>query len=190
MRLALFGGSFDPPHVGHYRIIEEALKKLQIDKLIIVPTFKNPWKKRFKAPPQTRFNWIEKVVFDIKSKNLDLKNSKTEIEVSDFEIQNGYPTPTIETVRGLTTWDDEVFLIIGADNLQGIPKWDDFDEIDQRVKWVVATRNDIEIPEKYIKLEVDFDISSTQLRDKVDQEFVPKVIAKDVDAFYSDAKNE
>ena len=187
MRLALFGGSFDPPHIGHYRIIEEALNKLKIDKLVIVPTFKNPWKKKFKAPPQIRFNWIQKVVSDIKSKN---KNLTAEIEVSDFEIKNGYPTPTIETVRGLTTWDDEVYLIIGADNLQGIPRWDDFEEIDQRVKWVVATRNRIEIPEKYIQLEVDFDISSTQLREKVEQDFVPKAIAQDVKNFYSNSENE
>lgn len=41
---AVFGGSFDPPHFGHLRIIESALAELEIDKLFVVPTFLNPFK--------------------------------------------------------------------------------------------------------------------------------------------------
>lgn len=55
MNIALFGGSFDPPHKGHEAIIKEALKKLDIDKLIIMPTFINPFKQNFSADEKQRF---------------------------------------------------------------------------------------------------------------------------------------
>lgn len=45
MKIALFGGSFDPPHNGHNSVVLEALEKLDIDKLIIMPTYINPFKK-------------------------------------------------------------------------------------------------------------------------------------------------
>ncbi|MCW1558127.1 adenylyltransferase/cytidyltransferase family protein, partial [Campylobacter jejuni] len=44
MKIALFGGSFDPPHNGHNSVVLEALEKLDIDKLIIMPTYINPFK--------------------------------------------------------------------------------------------------------------------------------------------------
>lgn len=47
MKIAIFGGSFDPIHIAHKKIVETALKELDIDKLIIVPTYLNPFKKDF-----------------------------------------------------------------------------------------------------------------------------------------------
>lgn len=47
MRVAIFGGSFDPPHIGHEKIIQKALEKLDIDVLFVVPTYLNPFKKNF-----------------------------------------------------------------------------------------------------------------------------------------------
>ncbi|MBD3829662.1 MAG: adenylyltransferase/cytidyltransferase family protein, partial [Arcobacter sp.] len=47
MRIAIFGGSFDPIHIAHVAIVETALKQLDIDKLIIVPTYLNPFKNSF-----------------------------------------------------------------------------------------------------------------------------------------------
>lgn len=45
MKIGIFGGSFDPIHLGHTRIINEAIISLQLDKMLIVPTKHNPWKK-------------------------------------------------------------------------------------------------------------------------------------------------
>lgn len=73
MKIAIFGGSFDPIHTGHKIIVEEALKVLNIDKLIIVPTYLNPLKKDFLFTPKTRFELLKKVFKD---------NSK--VEISDF----------------------------------------------------------------------------------------------------------
>ncbi len=75
MKIALFGGSFDPPHKGHDAIIKEALAKLDIDKLIIVPTFINPFKKGFFADEKQRFAWVNK-----------LWGNLEKVEICDFEI--------------------------------------------------------------------------------------------------------
>jgi nicotinate-nucleotide adenylyltransferase len=183
MKLAIFGGSFDPPHLGHYFIVKQALTKLNIDKIIIVPTFRNPWKKNFLAPPNLRFNWI-KTIF---------QNSKfnSKIEISDFEIQNGRPTFAFETVRALSSLDDEVFLIIGADNLQKLHLWDNFEEINSRVTFVIATRNNITIPNNFIKLNVKHSISSTDLRENItiNSQMIPEHIRESVINFYKE-KNE
>ena len=55
MRIAIFGGSFDPIHVAHVIVVEEALKKLNIDMMIVVPTYLNPFKSSFYLNPETRF---------------------------------------------------------------------------------------------------------------------------------------
>ncbi len=47
MKIAIFGGSFDPIHTGHIKIIKKALKELDIDYIILVPTYLNPFKKEF-----------------------------------------------------------------------------------------------------------------------------------------------
>ena len=58
MKIALFGGSFDPPHFGHDAIVKKALQSLDIDKLIIIPTFISPFKSSFKADEKKRFEWV------------------------------------------------------------------------------------------------------------------------------------
>ena len=61
MRIAIFGGSFDPIHVAHVAVVEESLKKLNIDLLIVIPTYLNPFKSSFYLNPETRFELLKKV---------------------------------------------------------------------------------------------------------------------------------
>ena len=61
MKIALFGGSFDPPHTGHEKIVRSVLANLNIDLLVIMPTFLNPFKEKFSAPPNLRLKWVEKL---------------------------------------------------------------------------------------------------------------------------------
>ena len=75
MKIAIFGGSFDPIHIAHKKIVETALKELDIDKLIIVPTYLNPFKKDFLFEPKDRFKLLQKVFKDEKR-----------VEICDFEI--------------------------------------------------------------------------------------------------------
>ena len=172
MKVAIYGGSFDPPHQGHLETVLKALQTLNIDKLIVLPNFQNPWKPSPLFSPQQRLNLLKKLF-----KNRD------KVEVSSFEIDNGYPTKTVETVLHFSKIYQKIYLIIGADNLEKLHLWDDFEEIQKRVSFVVASRSGIEIPDNYIKLDVDIEISSTELRRNLNLEYIPdeiKEMLKDI----------
>ena len=90
MKIALFGGSFDPPHAGHNAAVKAILSSLRPDLLIIMPSFLNPFKKSFSAPPQLRLRWCRA-----------LWNDAPGVEVSDYEISQNRPVPTIQSVKFL-----------------------------------------------------------------------------------------
>ncbi|WP_201352449.1 nicotinate (nicotinamide) nucleotide adenylyltransferase [Hydrogenimonas urashimensis] len=171
--VAIFGGSFDPPHLGHLEIMKKALEKLDIDKLIVVPAFISPFKKGHRAPPKLRLKWLGKIAaFDPR------------IEISDFEIKKEGPSYSIDTVNHFARFFDTIYFIIGADNLKDLHKWHRFDELNEKVRWVVATRNDEPIPEGFIRLDIDMPISSTALREKIDPAWIPEAIREEVTEFY------
>lgn len=153
MNIALFGGSFDPPHRGHLRIVEEALKCLPIEALILVPAWQNPFKNIVHADGKTRYQWLKTIFAPYHN-----------VHISDFEITQDRSVYTIETVRHYQAQSDRIFLIIGADNLAGLPRWNSYDELCSSVTFVVATRNRVDIPEGMIRLNIDEPISSTYVR--------------------------
>jgi len=90
VKIALFGGSFDPPHAGHEAAVRAILSSLKPDLLIIMPSFLNPFKKSFSAPPQLRLRWCRALWSDA-----------PHVEVSDYEISQNVPVPTIQSVKFL-----------------------------------------------------------------------------------------
>nr|WP_315083313.1 ribosome silencing factor [uncultured Campylobacter sp.] len=90
MKIALFGGSFDPPHAGHDAAVKAILSSLKPDLLVIMPSFLNPFKKSFSAPPQLRLRWCRALWSDA-----------PHVEVSDYEISQNCPVPTIQSVKFL-----------------------------------------------------------------------------------------
>jgi nicotinate-nucleotide adenylyltransferase len=76
MNIAIFGGSFDPPHIGHEKIALKAIKKLDIDKLIVVPTYLNPFKSDSHLDADIRFSLIKRV----------FENEK-KVKVSKYEVK-------------------------------------------------------------------------------------------------------
>ena len=90
MKIALFGGSFDPPHAGHDAAVRAILSSLKPDLLVIMPSFLNPFKKSFSAPPQLRLKWCRALWSDT-----------PHVEVSDYEISQNVPVPTIQSVKFL-----------------------------------------------------------------------------------------
>ncbi len=178
MKKAIFGGSFDPPHIGHLEIIKQVLTSLDIDKLIVVPAFLNPFKSKSFAPAELRLKWL-------KAMTKELEN----VEVSSFEIDQNRAVTSIETVKHIQNDGDIIYLIIGADNLQSLSAWKNFEELDKLVTWVVATRNGISIPDKYITLDVHQDISATELREQVNEAYLDKSIANEIITYYKDINN-
>ena len=177
MKIAIFGGSFDPPHIGHDAITKEALKQLDIERLIVVPTFLNPFKKQSFLDAKKRFFLLQKL----------FKNSEN-IEVTDFEILQNRAVYSIETViylqqlyKGTT-----IYLIIGADNLEKLHLWHNIEELKKIVKFVVVNRSGY-LNDNYGNirtLKVSIDISSTTLRNTLDLSYIPKKIKDDVKLFW------
>jgi len=155
MNIAVFGGSFDPPHKGHKRIVQEALKVLDIDKLFVVPTYLNPFKKSFDLNETKRYRLVR-----------DMISGMEKVEICDYEIEQKRAVTTFETIEYLKNKynPDIIYLIIGADNLKKLKQWHRYDELEKLVKFVVAKRDGIKIPTKYITLDVNEDISSSKIR--------------------------
>ena len=157
--IALFGGSFDPPHFGHKSVVEEALKILDIDKLIVVPTFLNPFKKSSFFTAKERLNLTKELFKDF-----------DRVVVDNYEIEEQRATPTAQTLKYFQQKYNVEYLIIGADNLEDIEKWHKFEWLNSQITWVVATRKGYEIKSNKLRdvkiLEVEADISSTQIRNK------------------------
>ncbi|WP_456480290.1 nicotinate (nicotinamide) nucleotide adenylyltransferase [Nautilia sp.] len=173
MKTAIFGGSFDPPHLGHIEVVKKAFENLDIDNLIIMPNFLNPLKHSFSAPPELRLKWLEKI----------FKNFKN-LEVSDFEISKQRPVYSIETIEHFKP----KYFIIGSDNLKTLNKWHKIDEILKKTELVVAKRGAVDknLLSKYnIKkvLDVDIPVSSSQIRN-CKFEYLPQEIEKEIKEFY------
>ncbi len=172
MNIAIFGGSFDPPHIGHEKIVEEALDILDIDKLIIVPTYLNPFKSSFKIEPKDRLRLVQELFSDVEN-----------VEVSGFEIEQNRSVYAVESVEYFKELykPKNIYLIIGADNLEKLHLWHNYDKLSSMVEFVVVKRDNIDIIRGYKVLdEVDIDISSTYLRDELDMKFIPQKIRKEV----------
>lgn len=173
MRIAIFGGSFDPPHIGHQTIVKKALKKLDIDLLIVVPAYLNPLKVKSFLDAKTRFDLLKR-----------LFSKKEKVKVSSYEIDKKRAVYSIETIKYILEKynPEELYLIIGADNYKSFHLWDSYKEIEKLVTLVVITRDGIKVTKKESikRLKVDMKISSTTLRNTFDLEFIPKKIRKEI----------
>ncbi len=130
MKICLFGGSFNPIHKGHIKIANEAIKQLNLDKLIFIPCQKNPFKKDVNyISGENRKKMIELVLED-------------KMTVSDFEIKRQGISYTIDTVKYFKNKypNEELYLLIGSDNLSKLSKWKNIDEISNLIQIIIFKR--------------------------------------------------
>jgi nicotinate-nucleotide adenylyltransferase len=164
--IAIFGGSFDPLHDGHRAIIKALDGFLDIDKTIVLPTFLNPFKLSSHALAEQRFDIL----------HLEYKDMKNVI-ISDYEVKQKTKVFSIQSVQYFLQEYKKIYLVIGADNLATLHKWQDFEKLEKLITFIVVTRNNIKIPEKYITLQVEHNISSTQKRNLNLQNRIQKITA-------------
>ncbi len=170
--VALFGGSFDPPHRGHQYIAQTVAARDGIDKVIVMPAFLNPFKKTTLASPKKRLDWCRQVCRGKK------------VIVSDFEISHDRPVYTIETLEMLQMHYLVKYLVIGADNLAEIERWEAFDKINESIIWLVFTRG-TEIPDCHPLrhceiIAMDIPVSATAIREGNDFDAVDQSILDEV----------
>ena len=132
MKIGILGGTFNPIHVGHLILAEEAREKLLLDKIIFVPAATPPHKDISNiAKAQNRFEMLK----------LALKDNG-HFSVSDIEIKRQGRSYTIDTLREFKKLypKNELYFIIGSDLLKYLDEWKDLGEIIKMVKFIVATR--------------------------------------------------
>ena len=169
---ALYGGSFDPPHLGHLEIVKRVLELKEVDKVLIVPTYLNPFKTKFTVKPEIRLNWVKE--------QFNLEN----VEISSFEIEQKRAVYTVETYKELSKRYNIKYIVIGADNLKSLKKWKDFDYLNQKITWIIATRANnklnLEGLNRYILLNINIDVSSSEIREGKKLNFLYKKIKPQV----------
>lgn len=131
MNIAIFGGSFNPPHKAHLRIARDFSKRLSLDKMLIIPTFIAPHKAiKYYVPPESRLEMCRLMFRDEK------------FTVSDLEIKREGKSYTIDTLEALRAEypDAEFYLIIGSDMLLSFHKWFRYEDILKNCTLCVMTR--------------------------------------------------
>lgn len=116
-RIALFGGGFDPPHLGHQQITRELLQRKLVDEVWYVPVKQHPFGK-IVSDDMHRLTMLESILIP-----------KTKIELHEIEKEG--TSYTYLTLKELTVChpDKQFFWIIGSDNLRGFHKWGSFEKI-------------------------------------------------------------
>jgi nicotinate-nucleotide adenylyltransferase len=175
MNIGVFGGSFDPIHKAHIKIVEKSLRKLPIQKMVVVPAFLNPFKSSFSALPQIRAKWVSKAFKKYKN-----------VEVLLYEIKKNRVCYTYEVIDYLKKKykPKKIYFIIGADNLSKISRWKNYKKLKKELSFVVASRENIKIPISFLKIKVNYPISSTFLRKKPQRKFLPPLLATEITKFY------
>jgi nicotinate-nucleotide adenylyltransferase len=185
-KVGIIGGSFDPIHLAHLYIAEEAKKRLNLDKIIFIPVGSQPLKLDKKVTEASlRFNMVKVAI-----------EGKVGFTVSDYEVKKKGVSYTYETLEYLKKDDEELYFITGADCLINLEKWRGIQRIFNLCKLVVFTRpgyNNKElvrqkgyIENKYhgeiILLELEgLNISSTEIREKIFKgESVRNLVSKSV----------
>ena len=132
MKLGLFGGAFDPVHLGHLLVCEAAREEIGLDRIYLIPAGQTPFKADGQhAPAAERLRMLRLALA-----------GKTDCEVDDQELRRGGTSYTIETLRDYARRfpEAELFYLIGADNVAGLPKWRDAAELARVAEFVVIPR--------------------------------------------------
>jgi nicotinate-nucleotide adenylyltransferase len=129
VRVGVFGGTFDPVHVGHLAIAHAALESVPLDRVLFVLARRSPLKERGPVAGEAdRLRMLELAVA-----------GEPRFRVSRVELDRDGPSYTVETLERLAGADD-LFLILGSDAIADFPRWKDPERIAKLATLVVAER--------------------------------------------------
>jgi len=129
IKIGILGGTFDPPHKGHFYISKIALKKLKLNKILWVVTKKNPLKNK----PYLKIKERIKL-----SKEITKKNKKISVEYFNNKIRSSSTFSLLSYLKKKTKAN--LYFLIGADNLKKFHKWNNWKQIPKLAKIVVFPR--------------------------------------------------
>ncbi|MDI9641166.1 nicotinate-nucleotide adenylyltransferase [Kamptonema cortianum] len=168
-KYAIFGGTFDPIHLGHVAVAQHVRDALDLDEVIFVPNARNPLRKAPIASVTDRLRMCQLALL-----------GESGLSVSDIEATRGGESFTIDTVEEfLLVNPGQIWLILGADALKSFDQWRDFEKLVRRSRLAVVARDGImvesilrSLPES-VEDAVDMiemkevNISSSKIRDQI-----------------------
>ena len=150
MNIAILGGSFDPPHVGHYLIAQQVRDLLHMDQVWLMPAFQHPFQKKLSLTGH-------------RLAMTKLLENET-IKASDFEIKHNKTSYTIDTLKALEEQypNDTFYWVTGSDQLESFQKYKDWRQI-------VAKHNLIIFPREWI-----LPFFEDRVKEKLQLQSIPK----------------
>jgi nicotinate-nucleotide adenylyltransferase len=132
-RIGILGGTFDPVHIGHLVVANEARHQLPLDRVLLVVA-NQPWQKvahHAVTPAEDRFAVVQAAVADLDG-----------MEASRIELDRGGPSYTVDTVEALRLEypEAELFLVVGSDVARDLETWEQVERLAAMVTLVVVDR--------------------------------------------------
>jgi nicotinate-nucleotide adenylyltransferase len=164
VKVGIFGGTFDPPHVGHLFAAQDACVELALDKVVFIPARVPPHKQHENVTPS-----------NVRLRMIRAATAEDErFEVSDVELNRSGPSFTADTLRELrqNRPDDELFLLLGVDQVREFGTWREPKVVLENAALVMLARSGIEevpqddIVHKTVQV-TRVDVSSTLVRARV-----------------------
>ena len=165
-RIGLLGGSFDPPHLGHLTLAQDAYENLDLDAVWFVPTYLSPHKAESAASPEKRRDMVELML-----------EQDDRFQCCDIEVESGTPQFSVNTVEKLQSRhpDTDFYWLIGADQLGNLHRWREVEKLAKMASLVVFRRPGylLEIPAESAHLGVsqveihEVMISSSEIRERI-----------------------
>jgi nicotinate-nucleotide adenylyltransferase len=163
MRIGILGGSFNPPHLGHLLMAQEAHAQLGLDKVVLMPVAVPPHKELTDDPgPEARYELCGLAV---------AKDDR--LEVSRIELDRGGPSYTADTLRQIhaSSPEDDLTFIVGGDMAYSLPGWREPEVVLELATVAVAERESIrrqDIGERVRFFSMPrIDVSSSEIRRRV-----------------------
>lgn len=160
-KIAIYGGTFDPIHHAHLILARQAIETLRLEKVILVPAAISPLKKAAPvASGEVRLAMLQAAI-----------KGEPGFEVSECELLRPPPSYTIDTVEYIRRRgsDVSVYCLIGEDNVEQLPRWHRFAELEKMVRFVVLDRSGKQPSHSYQLIRRRIDISATEIRRRVAQ---------------------
>ena len=131
MRVGVFGGTFDPIHLGHLAAAKAAMECAHLDRVLFVPSAQPPHRGAAQAPAEDRLAMSKLAV-----------EGDSHFEVSDIEVKRGGPSYTVDTLEELhrALPDNDLFLILGWDAARLFRTWHEPDRVSSLASIVIVTR--------------------------------------------------
>lgn len=164
-RIGLFGGSFNPVHLGHVLVAMAAREELELDRLFLIPAARSPFKQENQPAADGLRSAMLRLAFA----------GKTFAEVDEQEIQRGGTSYTVDTVRDYAKRfpGAELFYLIGADNVPSLNQWREANELARLTQFAVIPRPsqaEVTFPAPFKGRTLHgfpFGVSSSQIRARV-----------------------